>query len=106
MCIRDVSENFIMTKILWSNLVFVGLRKSYGVAVYYALGGESTTNKCGFQIGCAKKVVDYYSKGSNDIFEFGAIIDECRRCCKLFFENSKAMFGLMECNGMEWYGVA
>lgn len=96
MCIRDASKNFVMAKTLWSNLVFVGLRKSYGVAVYYALGGESTTNKCGFQIGCAKKVVDYYSKGSNDIFEFGAIIDECRCCCKLFFANSKVEFSQNE----------
>ena len=27
----------------------------------------------------AKRVVDYYNKGSDDISEFGAIIDDCRR---------------------------
>lgn len=32
----------------------------------------------------AKEVVDYYNRGSNDISEFGAIIDECMRCCNYF----------------------
>lgn len=31
----------------------------------------------------AKKVADYYNHGSCDISEFGAIIDDCRRCCNL-----------------------
>jgi len=39
-----------------------------------------------------KKVVDYFNKGSNDIYEFGAIVEECRRSCNLYFENSKVEF--------------
>jgi len=32
----------------------------------------------------AKKVVDFYIKGKNDIVEFGEILEECMRCCILF----------------------
>ncbi|KEH19096.1 hypothetical protein MTR_8g037330 [Medicago truncatula] len=37
----------------------------------------------------AKKVVDYYNRGSNDISEFGAIINECRRKQRAFEEKER-----------------
>jgi hypothetical protein len=46
----------------------------------------------------AKKVADYYNHGSSDISEFGAIIDDCRRCHNLFFENSKVEFSRRQAN--------
>jgi len=39
-----------------------------------------------------KKVVDYFSGGRNDLFEFGAIVDDCRRKCNVYFENSNVEF--------------
>jgi len=37
----------------------------------------------------AKLVVDYFNKGSNNVSEFGAILEECKRCRYVYFENSK-----------------
>jgi len=31
------------------------------------------------------KGVDYYNKNNKDIMEFGVILDECKRCCNLYF---------------------
>jgi len=39
----------------------------------------------------AKKVVDYFNRGRNDISEFGAIVDECKRRCSVYFEISKVV---------------
>jgi len=44
----------------------------------------------------------WLNRGRNDIFEFGAIVDECKRRCSVYFENFKSVFGwgnvLRECN--------
>jgi len=45
-----------------------------------------------------KKVVDYFHRGSNDVSEFGAILEECKRCRKLYFENSKVGFSWRQVN--------
>jgi hypothetical protein len=45
-----------------------------------------------------KKVVEYFNKGSNDITEFGAIVEECRRICNLHFENSRVEFTRRQAN--------
>ena len=46
----------------------------------------------------AKKVVDYFNKGNNDVSEFEVIVDECRRCCRVYFENSKVEFSPRQTN--------
>jgi len=46
----------------------------------------------------ANKVVDYFNKGSNDISEFGAIVEECWRSCVTYFENSKVEFSQRQAN--------
>jgi hypothetical protein len=46
----------------------------------------------------AKKVVDYFHRGSSDVSEFGAILEECKRCRNLYFENSKVEFRLRQAN--------
>ena len=46
----------------------------------------------------AKKVLDYFNGGHNDIFEFGAIIEDCRRCCQAHFPNSKVEFNRRQAN--------
>jgi len=40
----------------------------------------------------ANKVVDYYHNCKNGIFEFGIIVDECKRCSSFFFKNFKVEF--------------
>jgi len=40
----------------------------------------------------AEKVIDYFNKGNNDIFEFETIVEECRRNCNFYFANSKVEF--------------
>ena len=45
-----------------------------------------------------KKVVDYYNGGHNDISEFGAIIENCRRRCQAHFPNSKIEFSRRQIN--------
>jgi hypothetical protein len=37
----------------------------------------------------AKKVEDYFNRGSTDVSKFRAIIDDCRRSRNSYFENSK-----------------
>jgi hypothetical protein len=46
----------------------------------------------------AKKVVDYFKRGGNDISEFGAIVEDCRRSCNLYFKNIKVEFSRREVN--------
>ena len=46
----------------------------------------------------AKKVVDYFNRCSNDISEFGAIVEDCQRSCNLYFENSKVEFSRRQAN--------
>jgi len=46
----------------------------------------------------AKKVVDFYIKGKKDILEFGEILEECKRCCNLYFENLKVEFSRRKTN--------
>ena len=45
-----------------------------------------------------KRFVDYYIKGSNDISKFGAIVDDCRRQCCIWFENSNVEFSRRQAN--------
>lgn len=46
----------------------------------------------------AKRVVDYYNKGKDDVSEFGTIIEECKRCCQTYLENSNVEFSRRQTN--------
>jgi len=46
----------------------------------------------------AKLVVDYFNKGSNNVSEFGAILEECKRCRNVYFENSTVEFNRRQVN--------
>lgn len=46
----------------------------------------------------AKKVVDYFNKGHNDISESGVIVEECRRNFAAYFENSKVEYSRRQAN--------
>lgn len=46
----------------------------------------------------ANKVVDYYNKGRKDITKFGVVLDECKRCCNLYFANSHVKFSRRQMN--------
>lgn len=98
LCIRDAAGNFMKAKTLW-------LRPMCTPEVGEALGlfhaiqwvQELQLTNVDFELD-AKKVVDYFHKGSNDVSEFGAILEECKRCCNLYFENSKVEFSRRQAN--------
>jgi len=46
----------------------------------------------------AKLLVDYFNKGSNNVSEFGAILKDCKRCCNVYFKNSKVEFNRRQVN--------
>ena len=87
MCIQDDTGNFVMA--MWSNL---GCSSDIGEALVLSHAirwvRDLQLTNVDFELD-AKKVVDYYNSGGNDIFKFGAIINECRKCCNSFFENSR-----------------
>jgi ribonuclease HI len=97
-CIRDEAGNFVQAQTMWSNPVCStdvgeGLGLSHAIRWVHAL---QLTN-VDFELD-AKKVVDYFNNGSNDITEFGVIVEECRRSCNLHFENSKVEFTRRQAN--------
>jgi len=48
----------------------------------------------------AKRVVDYYNKGKDDVSEFGTII-ECKRCCQVYYKNSQFEFNRRQANEVD-----
>jgi len=98
LCIRDDSGNFIKAKTLWSNSVCatdIGEALELSHAIHWVR--ELQLTDVDFELD-AKKVVDYYNGGHNNISEFGAIIDKCKRCCFSCFENSKVEFRRRQAN--------
>jgi len=89
LCIRDSVGNFIKAKTLWTNPICApDLGEALGLLQAIHWVHELQLSNVDFKMD-AKKVVDYFNKGSNDVSEFGVIVDECRRCCNVYFENSK-----------------
>ena len=86
LCIRDEYRNFIKAKTCSSDL-------------YHAIQWvqELQLSNVDFEMD-AKKVVDYFNKGRNDISEFGAGMDECTKNCIDYFENSKVEFSRRQTN--------
>jgi hypothetical protein len=90
MCIQDDVGNFVKTRTMWSSPVCVsdiGEALSLSQAIQWVY--DLQLPNVDFELD-AKRVVDYFNTGNNDIPEFGAIIDDCRqRYCNSYFENSK-----------------
>jgi len=98
LCIRDEYGNFIKAKTLWSNPVCSSdVGEAFGFYHVIQWVRELQLSNVDFEMD-AKKVVDYFNKGRNDISEFGAIMDECRKNCIDYFENSKVEFSRRQAN--------
>lgn len=80
MCLWDAAGSFIRAKMMWTN--------------------PMCTPEVGEVLGLfyAEKVVDFFNKGSNDVSEFGSILEGCKRCRNAFFENSKVEFSRRQAN--------
>ncbi|XP_039691241.1 uncharacterized protein [Medicago truncatula] len=98
LCIRDEYRNFIKAKTLWS-IPVCSSDVGEALGLYHAIQWvrELQLSNVDFELD-AKKVVDYFNKGGNDISEFGAIMDECRKNCNDCFENSKVEFSRRQAN--------
>ena len=98
--IRDEEGDFIKAKTLWSNPV-CSSDVGEAMGLYHAIQWirELQLSNVDFEMD-ANKVVDYFNKGKgrNDISEFGTIMDECRKNCNNYFENSKVEFSRRQAN--------
>jgi len=89
MCVRDEAGQFVAAKTLRSSPICEsGIGEVLGLSYAIQWVHELQLTNVDFEMD-VKRVVDYYNKGSNDISEFSAIIDDCRRRCCYWFENSK-----------------
>ena len=92
LCIRDEFGEFIKAKTLWSNPICSSdIGEALGLSHAIQWVHELQLPNVYFELD-AKKFVDYFNRGRNDISEFGAIVDECKRRCSVYFENSKMEF--------------
>jgi len=98
MCIRDETGQFVAAKTLRSSPICdSSIGEALGLSYAIQWVHEMQLTNVDFEMD-VKRVVDYYIKGSNDISEFGAIIDDCRRRCCIWFENSKVEFNRRQAN--------
>ncbi|AES60782.2 hypothetical protein MTR_3g111390 [Medicago truncatula] len=89
MFIRDEAGQFVAAKTLRSGPICEsGIGEALGLSYAIQWVHELKLTNVDFEMD-AKRVVDYYNKVSNDISEFSATIDDCRRRCCYWFENSK-----------------
>jgi hypothetical protein len=76
-CIRYEFGNFIRAKTMWSNLVCSSdVGEALGLSHAIRWVHELQVSNVDFELD-AKKVVDYFNRGSNDMSEFGAIVEKC-----------------------------
>jgi hypothetical protein len=76
LCIPDDTWNFVMATTMWSNRVCssdIGEALGLSHAIHWVRDLQLTNED--FELN-AKKVADHYNRGSNDISEFEAFIDE------------------------------
>jgi len=96
--IRNVAENFMKSKTLWlSPMCTPEVGEALGLFHAIQWVWELQLTSVDFELD-AKKVVDDFHKGDNNVSEFGAILEECKRCCNLYFENSKVEFSRRQAN--------
>jgi len=90
--IRGAYGNFTRAKMLWSNPMCMP-EVGEALGLFHAIQWihEKQLTNVDFEMD-AKKVVDYFNEGSNNVSEFGAILDECKRCLNVYFKNSKVEF--------------
>jgi ribonuclease HI len=98
MCIRDEDGNFVKARTMWSSPMCVSdIGEALGLSHAIQCVHELQLPNVDFELD-AKRVVDYFNNGNNDISEFGAIIDDCRQRCISYFENSKVEFCRRQAN--------
>jgi len=77
--IMDEAGNFIRAKTMWSNPVSsTDVGEALGLSHPIRWVHELQLINVDFELD-AKKVVDYFNRGSNDIIEFGAIVEKCQK---------------------------
>lgn len=98
MCLRDAAGSFIRAKMMWTNPMCTP-EVGEVLGLFYAIQWvqELQLSNVDFEMN-AEKVVDFFNKGSNDVSEFGSILEECKRCRNAFFENSKVEFSRRQAN--------
>jgi len=98
LCKRDAAGNFMKAKMLRTNPICTPeIGEALGLLHTIHWMHELQLSNVDFETD-AKKVVDYFNKGSNDVSEFGAILDECKRCRNGYFKNSKVEFSRRQAN--------
>jgi hypothetical protein len=97
-CIRDDLGEFIKARTMWSHpIVYTDVGEALGLFHAIEWVHELQLSNVDFELD-AKKVVDYFNGGRNDVSEFGAIVDDCRTKCNVYFENSKVEFSRRQAN--------
>jgi hypothetical protein len=85
-------------KMMWSNpICWPEIGEALGLLYAMQWVHELQLTNLDFEMG-AKLVVDYFNKGSNNVSEFGAILEECKRWRNVYFENSKVEFSRRQAN--------
>lgn len=84
LCIRNAAGNFIKAKTLWTNPICAP-------EIGEALGLLPTIHWI-HELQLSNVDLRWMQRKVLIIFEFGAIVDECKRCCNVYFENSKVEF--------------
>lgn len=98
MCIRDNRGNFVKVRTMWSSPVCVSdVGEAQGLSQAIQWVHELQLPNVDFELE-AKRVVDHFNIGNNDISEFGVIIDDCRKRCNSYFRNSKVEFCRRQAN--------
>ena len=83
-CVRDEFGNFAKAKTMWSNPVCpTNIGESLVLSHAIKWVHKLQLTNVDFELD-AKLVVDYFNGVSNYISEFGAIVEDCRRCCNSF----------------------
>lgn len=97
-CVQDDLGEFIKARVLWSHpKVSTDVGEVLGLFHAMQWVHELQLPNVDFELN-AKKVVDYFNGERNDVSEFGAIVDDCRRRSNVYFENSKVKFSQRQAN--------
>jgi len=92
MCIRDDEGRLLLAMTLWSQpICFTENGEVMRLLHVINLVHDLHLNNVDFELD-AKIVVYYFNNGNHNIRKFGTILDECKRCCNLFFTNSHVEF--------------
>jgi len=97
MCIRDDKGWYVLAQTLWTNPIR-STNVDFESVIRYSVGvHELQLSNVDFELD-VKRVVDCFNKGKNVVMVFGTIVDECKRCCQVNFENSQVEFSRRQSN--------